>query len=138
MNLILRSDRKRQSVFTDVVKAVQAPKGTVGEGFKKFIQTFIWFDRADKVCNIPPKVLFNFAQLVFVIFGRITDRKESLRWRSSGASDFEQLVNYVIERTPKVAEYISNDGGDFEREGRSAVDIVNHVSRLVVTRWSGH
>jgi hypothetical protein len=135
MHLILRADREQQSVFTDVVKGVQAPKSTVGE---EFIQTFIWFDRADKVCNILPKVLYNSVHSGFVLFGRITDRKASVPWRSSGVSDFKQLVNDVIERTPKVAEYISNDGGDFEREGLGAVDIVNQLSRLRITLGSDH
>lgn len=130
MKLILRADRNQQTVLAEVVKAVQTPERPISG--EKLIPTFVWFDRADKVNRILPKALYISAHSGFVLFGGLTDREaESLPWRiNTRMADSKQLVDKVIQRTPEIAEDISNDNGDFKRDSLEAVNVINQLSCL--------
>lgn len=129
VHLILRADRQQQSVFTDVVKFVQAPKVAVREDAIR--RTFVWFDRADYVYNILPKARYLSDSNGFVFRGRETNgESEVLRGDSSLVLGSENLVDRVIQSAPEVLGYVTNNCRDNKRHLPNVADVIDDLSRI--------
>lgn len=118
-----RPDSHNQTVFVDVVQAMEGPQ--IGP-----LASHVWFDRADRIDGVLPHTLYYSRKSGFKIFSRRRDQKAGLvtiALRAPG-SDKIQLLSKVVERIPKAMENVARNGWKNGGDRLDARKIIDHLS----------
>lgn len=119
----------QQAVLVDVVKFVEQPE--------RVVPTFVWFDRVDYVYSILPHALYFSSASGFVYRGTVKNRERCPK-RGIFASNQDQLMGQVVQRTSEIVQSVAGDCRKRRRSLWKIIDVKRKLARLRIALASDY